>query len=480
MQPKTLSDYYTGQGKALPATAAERFADPAFATAAKSAGYDANTYQVNGANEDANKKILGFLNTGSRAAAAGATTPPGGTPTTDTTIAPKPADYYSRMPGTYDSSIESDNTALSSTLGVAPDEATILAKKKADAQTLIDSVTAEFNRQLADQTKVNDANSGRVRALNINSGTSGSNFASSAASKQDTENQHTLDLINQEKEAKISAILADVEDRSSEQYKTEREDYIKSIQGDLDRQTALKDADRKRAEESLTGLASSGVSLDALKANSPDVYKQLKTEYGGSDYELESAYNSSLPAELKTTYETHVVQGPDGGAQLLRYGVNPLTKNLESKTYDLGTDYATYAGQKPIELSKGGTLVVPDGKGGYKTVASGAGTGGSGGPDVDSFTQILNDRTEVDPETGEPQPGSGYSVMGNDNYVDPAQYKNAFAAWQTQGGTATTFIKAFPPANYINPAANASLPTYLQNLKNQPKAPGGRTIIPVQ
>lgn len=57
-----LYEYYSGQGKTLPKTSAERFADPAFATAAKSAGYTPETYQVNMQNADANTKILGYLN----------------------------------------------------------------------------------------------------------------------------------------------------------------------------------------------------------------------------------------------------------------------------------------------------------------------------------------------------------------------------------------------------------------------------------
>lgn len=56
-----LSQYYSSKGKPLPTTAAERFADPAFKTAAEKAGYNSDTYQVNMGNADANNKILGNL-----------------------------------------------------------------------------------------------------------------------------------------------------------------------------------------------------------------------------------------------------------------------------------------------------------------------------------------------------------------------------------------------------------------------------------
>lgn len=56
-----LYSYYQGHGKALPSTAEARFADPEFAAAAKSAGYDTNSYKVNMGNAGANQKILSYL-----------------------------------------------------------------------------------------------------------------------------------------------------------------------------------------------------------------------------------------------------------------------------------------------------------------------------------------------------------------------------------------------------------------------------------
>ncbi len=75
--PATLYDFYSQQGKALPTTATARFADPAFAAAAKAAGYDSGSYAVNAGNASANNAILAKLLKASSATPAAPATPVG-------------------------------------------------------------------------------------------------------------------------------------------------------------------------------------------------------------------------------------------------------------------------------------------------------------------------------------------------------------------------------------------------------------------
>lgn len=60
-QPTNLWEYFQGQGRPLPQTAAERFADPNFAAAAGRAGFNPQNYQVNLENASANQSILAEL-----------------------------------------------------------------------------------------------------------------------------------------------------------------------------------------------------------------------------------------------------------------------------------------------------------------------------------------------------------------------------------------------------------------------------------
>lgn len=482
-----LYEYYTGQGKVLPKTAEERFADPAFAAAAKSAGYDASTYKVNAQNKDANNKILGFLKGGSTTPPVTATTPPAGSPPAGTPTGgivtnnpggtPPPAStvtpYFSR----YDKKITDIGTRLEATTGVAPDKATILAEKRANADSMIKQIQAEFQRELARENEAGAGRNDRVRALNISGGLGGSNFASANALNQEGKNKNIVDLMEKENSAKITAILADVDSRASDAYKEELATYRSSLEGDLERQTKLKDDMRKKALESFAGLAGSGVTLDQLKANEPEAYKQLQEEFGGNDLEMKAAYNNSLPDEMRTKYTTQTIKGKNGNAVIHRYGINPLTKKLEQEDFDTGQDYNTFTNLGSDIKEIGGAIyrVSKDGSQ-FTRLASveaspkaGGGSVTSGAPAqtvVDQFEAILNDTTKD---------ATGYSVKGDDTYVDPQQYVNAFNRWTSKeiGGSRDSFLKKFPPSQYVNPAANGSLPTYLRNLKNQPKTKTG-------
>lgn len=379
--------------------------------------------------------------------------------------------YFSR----YDKKIDETTKALESTTGVAPDKATILAEKKAAADAMIKEIQAQFQTALAGENVAGAARNDRVRALNISSNLGGSNFASANAQDQEDKNKKVVDLMTQENNAKVGAILAGIDDRASKEYKEQLATYRTSLEGDLTRQKEAKDAMRKQALDSFAGLAGSGITLDQLKTNEPEAYKQLQEEFGGNDLELKAAYNAALPDNMRVQYTTQTIRGANGNAVIHRYGVNPLTKKLEQEDFDTGQDYNTFTNLGSDIKEIGGAIyrVAKDGSTLTRlgTVEPKSTTGNSTGTldnaTISQFNQILNDTNKDE---------SGYSVKGDDGYVDPNQYKNALEKWIELGGTQTSFLSKFPPAQYINPVANGSLPTYMRNLKNQTKAPAGRAL----
>lgn len=340
-----LYDYYKGQNKSLAPTAEGRFADPAFASAAKSAGYDINSYKVNMGNASANTAIERYLRTPVTTTPTGSTPTPTPTPTPSPTPTPTPTpvtdpNRYVRTPSAKDQAIKDAEDKLNGYVGTEPNEANLIAEKRKQAQAMIDVVNAEFNRTLADEQVAGEGRNSRVRALNVNSGLGGSDFATGAAVDQEKKNSKVVDLINQEKSAKISAILADADSRASEEYKARRLEYVKGLEGNLDRLKEAKDEERAKALGTVKGLAQLGTKLDVLKTSDPATFKQLLEEYGGSELELEAQWNASLPDNLKVKYEQKVISGPGGKAQILRYGVDPQTGKITQNLYDLGVDYS--------------------------------------------------------------------------------------------------------------------------------------------
>jgi len=58
------------------------------------------------------------------------------------------------------------------------------------------------------------------------------------------------------------------------------------------------------------------------------------------------------------------------------------------------------------------------------------------------------------------------AAKGSDGFVDPALYQSAYQSWTKNGGTTAAFIKAYPPKDYVNPAAT-TLPSYLMPPKTK-------------
>lgn len=414
----------------------------------------------------------------------GTTTPPpaAGAGATNTTVpgmpSPTPGSPIPSPYTGYDQALRDYQTLLKDRGEPTPEQ---LADKQRRIQEITDAINSEYNILFANEEKAGKDRSARTRALNITAGNAGGSFASAGASKTDKVNQEQMDFLVKEKASKLAAAITGVEDRMSSEWRRQREEALAAAKGNAELEKQFIDEQRSRANDTIAGIAGAGMSWSQLKDQEPDIYKQLLEEYGGDEYAMNAAYNASLPSEFKVQYENKIIRGKEGNAVMLRYGFDPVTKRMTTNEFDLGVSYDTYADQEPIELGKGQTLVVPDGKGGYKTVATGMrddgdttvypkGTISSGSlkvtPDqLSAIQKHLTDTTVMD---------GGYSIRGKDGYTDPYVYQEAMNDWVEEGGLEKDFLSKFPPSNYINPASNPNLPAALRNNKNPlPKVKAG-------
>ncbi len=113
-----------------------------------------------------------------------------------------------------------------------------------------------------------------------------------------------------------------------------------------------KEEDRAKATETIKGLASNGVSIDSLKTSDPKSYEVLLSEYGGSQLDLETAWNASLPENQKIQYGQITKKGADGNAVIVRYGLNPVTGKTDTKEYNLGMKYGDFVGKGEGEIKE--------------------------------------------------------------------------------------------------------------------------------
>lgn len=282
------------------------------------------------------------------------------TKTTDTAL---DTTRYARTANPNDALIKNLTDKLDATVGDAPDKALILKEKQAGAQSMIDAITAEFNRVISDQQKTNAGYNDRVRASNISSGLGGSDFATANAIGQEQKNQKAIDMINEEKSAKIAAILANVDSRASDEYRTQREIYVKSLGDNLDRVKEAKKEDLARATGSVRSLAQQGVSVDKLKTADPKTYDTLLKESGGSPIELESIWNANLPDNLKIKYSEKMTKDTDGNTVIHRYGIDPMNPGqIKESSYKIAVPYEQLA-TGTLDETKDGRMIMkyPDG-----------------------------------------------------------------------------------------------------------------------
>ena len=391
-------------------------------------------------------------------------TPSSTTPVVTTATGAK----YSRTANKTDKAIQSVYDKLDS-YNTAPDLASITAGKRANAQAVIDSVNAQFAGVIAGQRKENAGMNDRVRASNITSGLAGSDFGTANAIGQEQKGQKAIDMIENEKAAKVNAILTGIDTGASEEYQRQRAEYVKGLGDNLDRLREFRKEEKEQAINNIKNLAQMNVSLEKVKSAEPDAYKSLLEQTGGSEMDLEGIWNDSLPDNMKVKYEQKIIQGKNGKATVLRYGLDPQTGTVSTKEYDLGVDYNTLTGAKPVNV--GGRLYAmttdADGNEIAKPLTSFATK--STTPKTVKFSQSTIDAfgKQID------------ATKGKDTFVDPYVYKQAYDAWTSEGGDQASFVKSFPPNKYVNPVfKNAQvLPTALQSTVKPAKSSTARPPI---
>lgn len=385
---------------------------------------------------------------------------PGATPT--------PVDRLVRTPSTAEAAVDTSRSTLSNYYSAETPKTLeqIRAEKQKTAQSSADLITNQFNQLITQDRQAGDERNAVTRAQNVTSGLSGSSFGDAAAIKTEDANKKVIQAREQERDAKVAAILAGVDESASEEYAKQRETTLENLKGDLDLRTNYLNGEKQKAVDSIKGLAGQGITIDTLKTKEPSAYDALIKQYGGSQVDLETAWNDALPDDKKVKYQDTIIEGPKGNAQILRYGVNPTTNTIDKKVYDLDTDYNQLKGTKTVTAN--GRI--------YRENADGSLTALTD-PVVKTTTTkpLISGKLSLTAE----QLAQGESTLqkskGKDGYVDPTVYQAAYDQWVNAGGLAKDFLSKFAPNSYVNPE-NDWLPQYLRSTTKGGKKDTGRSL----
>lgn len=451
MKPQNLYEYYTGQGKALPKTAAERFADPSFAAAAKAAGYDANSYQVNAGNAAANTAILANLMKGGTTAGVGSgTTGAGtGTGTTPTIGAVYNLPTQQESPEMAAARAAAGNFAKNQAGGIPNvDEAAIRAATLAQFQAEIDATNTLYAEKLRQAKLTGAGRIGSGTAIQARRGLIGSDFGAAETDRINTDNNQIYGGIEAEKAARINAILTKSNDTATQTIAAKTKAIAEGLDAHLKYLSEAGERKTTNAEKAAQFIYSQKLEPKDLTA---DELKKTAEGYGVTADDIKNAYTN-----VKKKGDEEIAKKAAEDEKARKAGLTIIPQG--SKVIDADGKEVAQGNPKTF-APKSPTTKAPVG-----VVRSGKAT----------FTpeQMSDFSAELE--------ASKKLFGGDGKYVNPDVYLEAYNAWTDPevGGLAKDFLLKFPPAKYVNPANN-TLPDYLRSKKAAvPKAPAGTPTTP--
>jgi hypothetical protein len=258
-----------------------------------------------------------------------------------------------KQPRTVRTTAEDRANAIFGEQGKAPTEEAIFKKNKRLAQGQIDMIKQQTDQVIQGDLEAGTKIQARARALNNNSGLGGSTFATKNAQNVDSEIDKVVQSRRREQDAKINELLSGVATRSSAEFQTERQNFLKNAQDRLDLIEEFNTNLRETAKTDITSLVANGVTLDSLKGSEPDTYNQLLEDVGGSQELLNAMFASAVPAD-QVLYESNV------NGRFVQVIQDPVTGEQRKQEFDLGEDYRT-DGLKLLTKTASGQLVfAPD------------------------------------------------------------------------------------------------------------------------
>jgi len=218
------------------------------------------------------------------------------------------------------------------------EEAKIREEMRKAVQAQIDAIEKVYKDMLAQERVRGQERLGMTRAMAAAGGLLGSPMGEAQRQKTVALNKAQEQALQNEKQAKIAAILAKADERAERKIELEKAKAEKNEKEYLD---YLRNT-QEQARKDMLGLAQSGLSLSRLKSQvdtgdyGKTYYEQLLEETGYSPLQFDTIYNNALDRATRIDYKYDIRTDADGNVKVFAYGVDPLTNKLVTETYDTG------------------------------------------------------------------------------------------------------------------------------------------------
>lgn len=376
----TLYDIYNQQGKALPTTAEARFADPAFAAAAKQANITQDQYKINASNAGYNTQIANLYGK------TPVTTPPAvvtapqsnsgttagnntGVNTFNTPTAPVMNDVYSN----YDSYLTNPTSYLQSQ-GVS--EANSRSKALAAIQAQVDSTNNYYADQLRQAQIRGQGNLGTAGAIQARRGLLGSDFGAAQTDTVNQANQDVYNSIENEKQLKIQELMSGAEKSGTQRYQDERAAIESGLKSRIDYLKGAEERKKAGATDAATALLVGGHTTADM---TPEQQASYAKGYGTT---IEAINNASNLLSYQKKQEEIKRQNEVNDA-LAKKGIDSVAQGSQGYAYNAKT------GKYELVASNPKAATATGGVGGAIGGIAGTYTPGRD-PIVDSWASRIN------------------------------------------------------------------------------------------
>lgn len=239
------------------------------------------------------------------------------------------------------------------------DENAIREETRKRMQSSIDAIEANYANLISQERVIGVDRAGQTRATNARSGLMGSDFGAANQEKTTQFNQQQVKALEDEKMAKVNAVLLNIEDRASAEIQGKKGEALDKYKLDM--------GEFEKAQEAARGdfaaLAKAGVDLNKLN---PAQKAALLQQTGYDEGMGELIYNAMKPQAQKIDYKFEKLADGRG----LFYGVDPTTGQLVTKevSMDIPDDMS-------LTIAPDGTPILFNKTTGEARVADGFGQG---------------------------------------------------------------------------------------------------------
>ena len=211
----------------------------------------------------------------------------------------------------------------------AGDEAGIREQKRKDVQGYLDSINQMYTSLVSGEQQRGEEMLGQTRAMGARGGILTSDIGAAQMEKTKGFTKENVQLLQEERQVKINAILDKVDQRATEEIRLKKAEALAGQEAYIGYLKEVQESSREEIKE----LASAGVSLERLKSNE-EYYNQFLEETGWSKLQFDAVYNNSLSEEQKVDWNYQTVTTPTG-MKVLAYGIDPQTGKLSQESYDV-------------------------------------------------------------------------------------------------------------------------------------------------